>query len=107
MQVAVADTGVQDFNLNVVVADSMAGKLVRMEGVLRGEHGESLRGDTLVLVLCDGRSEEGKRRHGCNYYPFHICLILNCYFVRCKIRAFSHAARYLSYGQKYPNYGFC
>lgn len=75
MQVAVADTGVQDFNLNVVVADSMAGKLVRMKGVLSGEHGESLCWDTLVLVLCDGRSEEGKRRQGRNYYPFHILMI--------------------------------
>lgn len=86
VQVAVADACIQDFNLYVVVADGMTGKLVRMEGVFGGEHGESLRGNTLVLVLCNGRSEESQRRHGCNYYTFHICLILNyCFLYDAKL----------------------
>ena len=86
MQVAVADAGIQDFNLDVVVADGMTGKFVRMEGVFGGEHGEPFCGYAFGLVLCDGRSEESQRRHGCNYYTFHICLILNyCFLYDAKL----------------------
>ena len=58
VQVTVADTRIQDFNLYVMVTYGMAGKLVRLEMPFLLIDGKALGRDTSVIVLC-------KCSHGC------------------------------------------
>jgi len=62
----------------------MAGKLVRMEGVLGREHGESLCGDTLV----GGAAVEAKNANTAITVItalFIVLMILNDYFIGAKL----------------------
>ena len=63
MQVAVADTGIKDFNLHIIIANRMSGKLIIVKMSVLGMKGKALCRNAVILLCltCHCQQQSGNQ----------------------------------------------